>query len=384
MSRYHSYLQTAAQLIDRYDGQMPFAVFSRDYFSQHRKFGSRDRKLISHLCYACFRIGKAMAGATVQDKILTGYFLGINQPTEFLETHRPDWNEQAGVSWEDKLKLLLPDFDPAKVFPWADQCSEGLDAALFNRSFFIQPDVFLRLRPGQEEAILQKLKAAAVSFYQPDAHSVGLLPGEKIEAVIETDKEAVVQDLSSQRTGDLLPAAVQSVWDCCAASGGKSIMAIDRLGPVKLTVTDIRKSILVNLEQRFRRAGIQAYRYHVTDLAVENFRTDTLYDLVMADVPCTGSGTWSRTPEQLCFFDPTQIDRYTLLQQQILKNVCRAVKPGGYLLYITCSVFRKENEENVHFINEQFHPELLRMELIKGFTKKADTMFAALFRMPLL
>jgi 16S rRNA (cytosine967-C5)-methyltransferase len=59
------------------------------------------------------------------------------------------------------------------------------------------------------------------------------------------------------------------------------------------------------------------------------------------------------------------------------------LEPGGYLLYITCSVFKKENEEAVNFVKEKFHLQLVKMELQKGYDKKADTMFAALLQKPL-
>ena len=103
------------------------------------------------------------------------------------------------------------------------------------------------------------------------------------------------------------------------------------------------------------------------------------YDLILCDAPCTGSGTWSRTPEQLYFFEETVIDQYASLQKKIVSNAMPVLAPGGYFLYITCSVFKNENEAIVEFIKEKFHLTLVKMELLKGYDKKADTMFAALF-----
>jgi 16S rRNA (cytosine967-C5)-methyltransferase len=60
--------------------------------------------------------------------------------------------------------------------------------------------------------------------------------------------------------------------------------------------------------------------------------------------------------------------------------VIDSLKDNGYLLYITCSAFRKENEEVTAFIQQKFHLQLIKMELIKGYNNKADTMFAALFQ----
>ena len=103
-------------------------------------------------------------------------------------------------------------------------------------------------------------------------------------------------------------------------------------------------------------------------------------DLVIADVPCTGSGTWSRTPEQLFYFREEQIEVFQALQQKIISNILPSVKAGGYLLFITCSVFKKENEANTVFIQEKSSLQLLTQGVIKGYTNKADTMFAALFQ----
>ena len=171
------------------------------------------------------------------------------------------------------------------------------------------------------------------------------------------------------------------VWDACAASGGKSIMAKDRLGKIRLTVSDVRESILHNLKKRFSEAGIGNFQTLVADLATADpLSPGDLFDLVIADVPCSGSGTWGRTPEQLYFFREGKIMDYSQLQQRILYTVLPHVKPGGYLLYITCSVFRQENEEQVAFITKDQRFTLLRQECLKGYDKKADTMFAALLR----
>ena len=73
---------------------------------------------------------------------------------------------------------------------------------------------------------------------------------------------------------------------------------------------------------------------------------------------------------------------YTTKQKKILTNIVPFIKPGGYLLYITCSVFKQENEAMVNEIKEKFNLQLLRMEVLKGYDKKADTMFAALLALP--
>jgi 16S rRNA (cytosine967-C5)-methyltransferase len=74
---------------------------------------------------------------------------------------------------------------------------------------------------------------------------------------------------------------------------------------------------------------------------------------------------------------------YAALQKKIVTNALTRLRPGGYFLNITCSVFKKENEETVEFLKEKFHLQLMKMEYLKGYDKKADTMFAALLQQPL-
>ncbi len=217
---------------------------------------------------------------------------------------------------------------------------------------------------------------------------------EKVTDVLSIDKEAVVQDYNSQRVGEFilkynirLTDNVQrneppiSVWDCCAGSGGKSILTIDLLKNLQLTVTDIRSSIIQNLHKRFASAGIKNYKSFVADITSKSkLSIDDTFELIIADVPCSGSGTWSRTPEQLNYFKEAEIDKYALLQKNILKNVAPSLRDKGILLYITCSVFKKENEDNVDFIAKTFQLTLLEAEYLEGYEMQADTLFVAVFR----
>ena len=211
----------------------------------------------------------------------------------------------------------------------------------------------------------------------------------KIENIIELDREAVVQDYSSQRVGEFFSEMKDlndpiHAWDCCAASGGKSILAYDLLPKPGLAVSDIRESILNNLQRRFSKAGIKNYHAFIADLQKKTTAVPhSPFDLIICDAPCTGSGTWSRTPEQLYFFDEILIGEYASRQRKICLNASNHLRNGGYFLYITCSVFRKENEEVVNELKSQAGLELISMRTLAGYEKKADTLFAALLHKPL-
>lgn len=386
--RYQSYINTALALIGTYNGNMPLVHFLKQYFAQHKKHGSKDRKLITHLCYAYYRLGQALRNLPAETRLRVALFLCNDEPGEWVFLFEEEWTKAWSPSLTDRIYFIhshFPSFTVDTVFPWVGAMSGSVDHFLFAQSHFIQPDLFLRARPGYEQKVKQQLQAGNIPFQQMGASCIALPNSTKIDSLLVINKEAVVQDYNSQQMASLfrlmaLPSS-PAIWDCCAASGGKSILAIDTLGNASLTVSDIRPSILQNLKQRFAEAGIHSYQSLVTDLSKNNTpRPSKQFDLVICDAPCSGSGTWGRTPEQLYFFTENRIAEFAALQKKILQQVTPYIKPGGYLLYITCSVFKDENEEQLQSLlaTGNFHSE--KMELFAGYDKKADSMFAALLR----
>ena len=389
--RYYSYLNTASKIINTYKGDEPLSVYLKKFFSSDKRYGSKDRKLISHSCYCYFRLGKMATDLPADERILLGLFLCTDKPGEMLAALKPGWIEHISNTTQNKIEKSGFHFSVSEIFPWKSEMSEGIDYDKFCESFLIQPGLFLRLRPGYEKTVQKKLIAADINFSIVHSNCLELSNSSKVDAVVELDKEAVVQDLNSQKVGELFRLVRQGpsgkpekLWDCCAASGGKSLMLHDLFPDIDLTVSDKRESILVNLRKRFEKAGITNYESFIADLSIPLKQSQkNKYNLIIADVPCSGSGTWSRTPEQLYFFDGSKIIEYSNLQKKIVNNVIPFLEPGGYLLYITCSVFKKENEEVAAFLKERHGLELKHMQLFAGYDKKADTLFAALFYKPL-
>ncbi len=399
MNRFYSYLNTAVTIIRQYDGSQPLASFLKPFFAAQKKYGSNDRKQISHLCYCYYRTGKMFLDVGLSDDeslrtcILAGLFLCSAKEDDLLSRLKPEWNDRVLLSLNEKSAWLgtqvrgLKKVSISNVFPWQHELSEGINHDLFCASFFMQPQLFIRLRPGYNKVVQNKLDKAGVQYQVIDENCIAFDNATKLERIVTVDKEVVVQDYNSQRVSELLrlvahPGALK-LWDCCAASGGKSILAKDVLANIDLTVSDIRKSILLNLKERFAAAGIKDYTALVIDLTKDHLPFDSgqpLFDLVICDAPCSGSGTWSRTPEQLFFWNAENLLDYTHLQRKILLRVLSCLKPGGHLLYITCSVFKKENEEMVNEVSKQFNLEMLQMDTLKGYDKRADTLFAALLK----
>jgi len=384
--KHFSHLNTATEIINTYNGRQPFHHFTRDFFRQHKKYGSKDRKQITHLCYCYFRLGGTAKNKPLQQAITEALFLCSDQYNELLAAVQPALNDNITRSVEEKCALLHIPSGTFKIFPFTLALSDEIDQPAFDLSHLKQPDVFLRVRPGHQQTVTGKLERAGIAYAEPAPGCISVASSTKIDELMQVNKEVVIQDYSSQQTGILMklitvPGPGFTAWDCCAASGGKSIMAKDIFGNINLTVSDIRPSVLSNLTKRFTEAGIGNYTLIKADLTKP---ISTLhpagFHLIVADVPCTGSGTWGRTPERLSFFQEEEIDTWCQLQKKILTTVIPHLKNDGHLLYITCSVFRKENEEMADFIQKNFPVKLVKMQTLTGYDVKADTMFAAMFR----
>ena len=386
---FHRYLNYAISLLDHYHGNEPFHLYVKKYFSANKKHGSRDRKQISSLCYNYFRLGfGASSLISIDEKLLLATFLIENKPSAILQNLKPDWNEKVHWSLREKMETVKDIFTSAKIFPFNDDLGNEIEADSFSWSFLVQPKLFIRIRPGHQKRVTDQLKTAGVSFEELSDSCLGFSNKEKISEMLKIDKEAVIQDYNSQRSENLLlrqkdiAASEISVWDCCAASGGKSILAFDLFKIRNLVVSDTRKNILQNLRLRFEKAGIKEYTSFVADISLSEpaQKIKEPLDLIIADVPCSGSGTWARTPEQVSFFRKKDIQRFAELQQKIVLNAVHYLKEGGFLLYITCSVFKRENEENTIYFQQETGLRLIQSEYLKGFDIGADTLFVALFR----
>jgi 16S rRNA (cytosine967-C5)-methyltransferase len=400
--RFHKYLDYASVIIAQYKGNEPFHLFLKKYFSVNKKHGSNDRRQIGSLCYYYFRLGLGVrSDVSMKQRFLIGVFLMENEPSPLLDSLTSSWNQK--IKWKlfEKLAVVKELFNADLIFPLSNELSKEINSHLLNISVLMQPRLFIRIRPGFQAQVVRKLIDAGIPFNECFDGCFSFANQEKISQFITLDKEAVIQDLNSQRVGEFFKSFLAnrqsqitdkaeriSVWDCCAASGGKSILAQDILKNVSLTVSDVRSNILKNLEERFAKAGITKYQSFVADLSLdprqnifENTGIKTAsFDLIIADVPCSGSGTWSRTPEEIQRFSDKQLTSYSALQKKIVTNASRYLKKSGFFLYVTCSVYKKENEENIQFIENNLGLKLVKARYLVGYEKQADTLFAAMFR----
>ncbi|WP_316734439.1 RsmB/NOP family class I SAM-dependent RNA methyltransferase [Pedobacter aquatilis] len=370
------------QILNAYDGSMPLHRFLPTYFKQNKQMGSSDRRWATRHLYSFFRLGKALTNLNNELRLSISDFVCHNTLSLIVEKNLPNLVDLITEPLDKKLALVsvqFPDFDIADVYPFNDSLSESINEKDFNASFFIQPDLFIRVKQEDFGQVNNQLNAADVNFEAISDTAIALANGTKLETVLSEGKYQV-QDLSSQHTGSYFkPQKWDKWWDCCAASGGKTLL-LHSLEPVlDLLVTDLRESILTNLDERFALAGIRKYHKKELDLLKNNDQIlhHYAFDGIILDAPCTGSGTWGRTPEMLTFFDAKKIAQFASMQKAIVTNVVKYLKSDKPLIYITCSAFSAENEEVVKYITDNLPLRLESMELIKGYENKADTMFVA-------
>ncbi len=346
--------------------------------------GGTDRKWIRHFTFSYFRLGKSLPGISIENTIIAGLFLCNTKSDAWAELLPEEWQASINKPLSEKINLLrksYPNFELENIFPLQNEFTENLDFIAFSTAHLYQPDVFIRIRPGKKEVVFTALKLKEIPFCVVEENALAFKADTKLDEVLSVGKDVIIQDFSSQKVSDFFRnISPNNIWDCCAGSGGKSILAKDFFPNAQLYVSDSRENILHNLSKRFREADIIDYQLLIADLAKEKLQLAEKFDLVICDVPCSGSGTWGRAPENLVYFTEKKLAHYISLQRKIVENAIQQVNENGYFLYITCSVYEKENEGAINFILEKFPFEVVEKKLIKGFEHRADTMFAALLQ----
>ena len=164
-----------------------------------------------------------------------------------------------------------------------------------------------------------------------------------------------VQDMSSMLVAEAAGVHENDLRiDVCAAPGGKTLQVADKLGGTgRVLCGDISEKKAEKIMENVERMGFENVAVHVWDATEFEEELKETADIVLADVPCSGLGVIGRKPDIKFKMNPEGIEELIPLQRKILANVKNYVKPGGVLMFSTCTVNEKENQENVNwFIKE--------------------------------
>jgi 16S rRNA (cytosine967-C5)-methyltransferase len=330
----------------------------------NRYAGSGDRRAIADLTYGAVRRLRSaawvagagenpsgrdvMLGSLILDSLILGgpdfaaIFSGVGhapQPLTPAETARLGQSLDAAPR---AVRLDFPDWLSPHLEPVPDTALETMRqrAPLFLRVNLLRGDRAAAIaalaaeqiivQPGPLSPTCLVVRSGAPGVARSTAYREGLVE---------------VQDAASQAAADYARVRPgDEVLDYCAGAGGKALaLAAAMAGQGSLHVHDIAPRRLAQLDERARRAGVDVVVHHPG-------RTGALAgrcDLVFVDAPCSGSGAWRRNPDAKWRLTGDQLAAYGQTQETVLDQACMAVRPGGRLVYATCSMLRVENEERV-------------------------------------
>ena len=276
----------------------------------------------------------AVLRGIVRDEVLIG--------EDFAQNSYPKWfYEQVSNDWPDQSKSILA----------AGNDRAPMSLRLDTRQLAMN-DYLQRLADQSIGANAHKLVSSAVVLDKPC--NVDQLPGFASGAVS-------VQDPAAQLAATLLDCEPQMrVLDACAAPGGKTMHLLQSTDELKLVALDQDKSRLELVAEDLKRVGRSAQLICGDASNPEDWFEGQLFDRILADLPCSGSGVVRRHPDIKLLRRASDIDKLIDLQRSILAAIWPLLKPGGMLLYSTCSIFKDENERQIErFVQSHENAELI-------------------------
>lgn len=329
-----------------------------------KRWGSNDRKFVAETIYDIVRWKRLYAEiAEAKEPFTRDYVWRLFAIWAVLRGHTlPDWKyfEQTPVRRiKGKFDELSKNRSIRESIPdWMDEiCSKELGDAIWEKEIKAQNEqarVILRVNtlkttPQKLQELLNTLDIETETLKEyPDA----LILKERAN-VFMTDafKNGLfeVQDASSQlvaRFLDIQPG--MRVVDACAGAGGKTLHIASLLeNKGQIIAMDLYESKLKQLKLRAKRNGVHNIDCRVIESTKTIKKLHEKADRVLIDAPCSGLGVLKRNPDSKWKLQPEFIENIKKTQQEVLENYSKIVKPGGKLVYATCSILPSENQEQV-------------------------------------
>lgn len=370
-------LQAAIEVLDDIDTRKRTAADAlRDWGLAHRFAGSGDRAAIGNLVYDCLRqksslsylAGREENSALVFSLLINGWKMSESELRETLDGDKFAPELPTPQDFADMAKRDLNDAEPhiqANIPEWcvpsfeANFDDEWIEEA---KAFGERPPLDLRVNTlkSNREKVLKQLGHKDAVATKIARHGIRIesnkpfarQPNVQAEELFQKGRFEI-QDQGSQIVGDLIFASPgESVMDYCAGGGGKTLsLAASMENKGQIHAYDSDKSRLAPIHDRLKRAGTRNVQVHSpkSDLSALVGKMDK----VVIDAPCTGSGTWRRRPDAKWRYDEKNLEMRVEQQEEVLSAAAPFVKPGGHLIYITCSIFPEENENQVYSFTEE-------------------------------
>ncbi len=348
MTRLHPNLQDA--LIDGLDRCLNQGFHAAKVvewnLKNHKKWGSRDRRLFAQTLYEVVRWRSRLAYAALADeqqarRLLTAW-LALQDDSADTEL-RARWDNPLN----EQMRHAMPDW-----LQIAGQAQYGADWGELAGILNTQAPLFLRANSLKAEP---QAVAAALGDEGVETRSRGdcALEVVKRQNVFTTQafKDGLfeVQDLGSQDIAAFMQIEPgMRVIDACAGGGGKALHAAAMMeNRGKLLAMDIHQWKLDALRKRAKRAGVHCIETRLIESSKTIKRLDGSADRLLLDVPCSGSGVMRRKPDTKWKVSAENLNQTQTLQADILQRYSRMTRPGGTMVYATCSILEAENQAQV-------------------------------------
>lgn len=372
------FAHTEAVLSDALRFAFPADAVVSHYFRQHRELGHADRGFVAENVFAVLRRKRSLAARCADDVTSRRLLLAALACVQGWNRRELDvvLREPEGKWLAEAKAVRREDLPPAVAADLPDWLYEAL-AAQFPAAELLplsaalnQPaplDLRVNSLKADRRAVLDRLQADGIAAEPCPYSPLGIrLAGKPALAKhpLFLDGSIEVQDEGSQLLGFLLqPRRGEMVADFCAGAGGKTLL----LGALmrsqgRLYAFDVAEKRLANLKPRLARSGLS--NVHPVRIDSENDikikRLAGKLDRVLVDAPCSGLGTLRRNPDLKWRQTPDSVAELTAKQGAILAAAAGLLKPGGRLVYATCSLLDAENEAVVSAFLAQ-HPEFVAL-----------------------
>ncbi len=343
----------------------PMDRIAAEYFLRHRSIGGRARREISEAVFGVARWQMRLDGwlstagggkPSILDRVICYLFwqgASPELPDHLAFLKKIDFGApfdgsfpggaQAYLSMPQTFYSRIAARHPSKIFEACDR---------MNRP--ISPSLRVNLLKGSRDDAISRLRVDGIDA-RPTGHSpFGIKIPQRVnlrDSSAYRDGLVEIQDEGSQlATIAAIKSGAMRILDLCAGAGGKTLMLAMLADPsTKIVASDADDVKLSELKKRARRAGASVEAIGSKELS----KRDDLrgrFDLVLVDAPCTGSGTIRRHPDVRWRVTDSTIARSVSLQRDILEYSVEWLAPGGILVYITCSIFPEENEDQALWI----------------------------------
>jgi 16S rRNA (cytosine967-C5)-methyltransferase len=222
-------------------------------------------------------------------------------------------------------------------------------------------------RQGSRDAWLGEADAAGLSVEASPVTASAVTLGQPV-GVFQLpgfDQGRVsVQDEAAQQCAFILdPQDGERILDACAAPGGKTGHLLER-ADVQVVALDIDAGRLERVQENLDRIGLQAELKAADAADVKSWWDGTQFDRILLDAPCSGTGVIRRHPDIKLLRKPKDVEFLTTVQDKLLHRLWQTLKPGGQLLYATCSLLQRENSERVSaFVARQSDARVIPLQL---------------------